>query len=55
MIADTENEFELAINELERVLGVRHVGVRTSTQLKLGISDVRLIIAALTPPKPLRD
>ena len=55
MAVDTENEFELEINELERLLGAQHIGVRTSTQLKLGISGVCLIIAALTPPEPLWD
>ncbi len=55
MAVNTENEFELAINELERLLGVEHLGVRTSTQFKLGISGVCLIIAALTPREPLWD
>ena len=55
MAVDTDNELELAINELERLLGVEHLGVRTSTQFKLGISGVCLIIDALTPREPLRD
>jgi len=54
MAVDTDNELELAINELERLLGVKHLGVRTSTQFKLGISGVCLIIDALSPRKPLR-
>jgi len=55
MAVDTDNELELAINELERLLGVKHLGVRTSTQFKLGISGVCLIIDALTPREPLWD
>lgn len=55
MAVDTENEFEVAIDELERLLGAKYIGVRTSTQLKLGIHSVRIIIDALTSHKSIED
>ena len=55
MTEATENEFENAIDELESLLKAQYIGVRTSTQLKLSLASVRIIIEALKPRESIKD
>ena len=55
MTAATETEFENAIDELESLLKAQYIGVRTSTQLKLSLASVRIIIEALKPRESIKD
>ena len=42
-------------DELESILGVSYLGVRTSTQFKLGQTGLAIIIDALTGARPRQD
>lgn len=50
-----EYTFERAVAELERLVSTKYLGVHTSTQLKLGLSGVLIIIDALKPKTPAKD
>ena len=42
-------------DELESLVGVKHLGVRTSTQFKLGVTGLAVIIDALTGARQYQD
>ncbi len=50
-----EEEFTRMCDTLESLIGIKYLGVRTSTQLKLGSTGVAIIIEALTGARHCQD
>jgi hypothetical protein len=42
-------------DELESLVGAKHLGVRTSTQFKLGVTGLAVIVNALTGARHRQD